>query len=370
MPMTPADHAGGAGGGRPRRTRVVTGGLAVGAAAVLVLVIAVTTAARPWQRHDGTPTAAGPTPGGAVAGLGGPSVPPTGAAVRTSGPATSQPPAAPAVSGWQPTFPIRAAFYYPWFPEAWRQAGMDPFTRYHPALGQYDGSSSSVLTGHVRALRYAGMQAGIASWWGPGSRTDRRVRPLLEAASGQRFRWSVYHEGEGQGDPTVARITADLIYLRDHYGKDPRFLRIDGRFVVFVYAQDHDGCAMAERWKRANTVRAYVVLKVFAGYRTCAAQPDGWHQYGPAKGASDHAPYSYSVSPGFWKATESTPRLARDIQSWRQAVRAMAASRARFQLITTFNEWGEGTSVEAADEWASPSGKGQYLDVLHQALGA
>ena len=43
----------------------------------------------------------------------------------------------------------------------------------------------------------------------------------------------------------------------------------------------------------------------------------------------------------------------------------MATSGARLQLIVSFNEWGEGSSVESADEWASPSGFGQYLDVLH-----
>jgi hypothetical protein len=33
--------------------------------------------------------------------------------------------------------------------------------------------------------------------------------------------------------------------------------------------------------------------------------------------------------------------------------------------VTTFNEWGEGTAVESATEWASPSGYGAYLDALH-----
>jgi hypothetical protein len=37
----------------------------------------------------------------------------------------------------------------------------------------------------------------------------------------------------------------------------------------------------------------------------------------------------------------------------------------RFQLITTFNEWGEGTAVESASEWATSSGYGTYLDILH-----
>lgn len=36
----------------------------------------------------------------------------------------------------------------------------------------------------------------------------------------------------------------------------------------------------------------------------------------------------------------------------------MAASKAQFQLVTTFNERGEGTAVEPATEWASVSGFG------------
>src|SRR6266545_4082498 len=204
---------------------------------------------------------------------------------------------------------------------------------------------------------------------GPGKRHRSPDRAAPRRSGRAELSLSVYYEAEGQGDPTVGQLTGDLTYLRDRYGSDPRFLRIDGRFVVFVYAEGHDGCAMADRWKRANTVGAYVVLKVFSGYRGCASQPDGWHQYGPAKDVSDHTPFAYSVSPGFWKASESTPRLARDPERWRVALRAMIASNARFQLVTTFNEWGEGTSVESATEWASPSGMGDYLDALHDILG-
>jgi hypothetical protein len=43
----------------------------------------------------------------------------------------------------------------------------------------------------------------------------------------------------------------------------------------------------------------------------------------------------------------------------------MVASREPWQLVTTFNEWGEGTAVESASEWSSASGYGAYLDVLH-----
>ncbi|HXD09165.1 MAG TPA: DNRLRE domain-containing protein, partial [Anaerolineales bacterium] len=121
-------------------------------------------------------------------------------------------------------------------------------------------------------------------------------------------------------------------------------------------------------WKQANTVGAYLVLKVFSGYRTCVSQPDSWHQYSPAVATDSQKGYSYAIAPGFWQKGLSV-RLARDLTRWNQNVRDMVASGAPFQLVTTFNEWGEGTSVEGATEWASSSGYGAYLDALHNNGG-
>jgi len=237
-----------------------------------------------------------------------------------------------------------------------------------PSLGYYDSSSVAVIKRHIRAMRWARIQAGISSWWGPGSLTDRRLARVLQITTRLHspFRWSVYYEAEAQGDPTTAQIRADLTYLRGRYGSNPAYLRLKGRFVVFVYADAGDGCGMVDRWKQANTVGAYVVLKVFPHYRSCPNQPDGWHQYAPAaSGADAEGSYSFSVSPGFWKADEASPRLPRSVSRWRRDVRRMVASRARFQLLTTFNEWGEGTEAESAAQWATRSGYGAYLDALH-----
>ena len=122
--------------------------------------------------------------------------------------------------------------------------------------------------------------------------------------------------------------------------------------------------AWSDRWKQANTVGAYIVLKVFSGYRLCASQPDSWHQYSPAVATDQQSGYSYSISPGFWLVGQSV-RLARDLTRWNQNIRDMVASGAPWQLVTTFSEWGEGTAVEPALEWSSASGNGQYLDALH-----
>jgi acid phosphatase type 7 len=271
------------------------------------------------------------------------------------------------LGGQEASLPIRAAFYYPWFPNAWKQRGLSPYTKYTPTAGTYDSGDRATIRSHIEAMRYGKIEAGIASWWGQGHHTDRRFPELLAVASagGRSFRWGAYYEGESRGDPSVEQIRADLEYLRSRYAGDPSYLRIGGKFVVFVYAGESDGCRMAERWKSANTVGAYVVLKVFPSYRSCPSQPEAWHQYAPAVDETQHLPWAASISPGFHLADDAQARLGRDLDRWRRNIRAMVASRARFQLVTTFNEWGEGTAVESAREWQSASGYGAFLDALH-----
>ncbi len=265
--------------------------------------------------------------------------------------------------------PIRAAFYYPWFPQAWRQQGLSLFTHYTPSLGLYSTRDHAVIERHIAAMQYGGIAAGIASWWGRGSATDRAFPDLLAVTNSMRsrFRWAIYYEPEGQGDPSVARIIADLEYIRGRYASNRAYLRVGRQFVVFVYTDGKDGAAMAERWVSANAAignRAYLSLKVFPGYRSIARPPQSWHQYAPAH-AEDAQLGSFAISPGFFKADEAAPRLPRDLARWRTSVEDMVASHAAWQLVATFNEWGEGTAVEDAGQWQTPSGAGAYLDTLH-----
>jgi hypothetical protein len=320
-----------------------------------VLVVTVSTATpAPTSTPTPAPTAS-PAPTATASLTPAPTAPPTATASPSSAP--SGPPTS--------ADPMRAAFYYPWFPEAWNQSRMDPYTHYHPSAGFYDGGNSAVVEAQIAAMQYARIGVGIASWWGQGSSTDGKMSMLLSTAAGTGFKWSIYYEPEGTTDPSATQIASDMAYINSHYGSNPSFYRIDGRPVIFVYAQPADGCGMAARWAQANASHAdYVVLKVFAGYTKCASQPDQWHQYSPAVAEDNQAGHSFSISPGFWLATGSV-RLARDPTRWQQEVRDMVASGEPWQLVTTFNEWGEGTAVESATEWASSSGYGAYLDALH-----
>ena len=55
-----------------------------------------------------------------------------------------------------------------------------------------------------------------------------------------------------------------------------------------------------------NMMAGHAVLKVFAGFASCASQPDDWHQYGPAD-AVHTVGDSFVISPGFW-ATNALPQ--------------------------------------------------------------
>ena len=212
-----------------------------------------------------------------------------------SDPAPDPDPSPPPTADYpQPAAPdgvLRAAFYYPWFPEAWDQKGIEPYTNYTPSIGFYDSGDTDVIAQHIDDMQYAGLQAGIASWWGRGTRTDGRVDALLAGAEKQDFLWSLYYEQEGSADPTVSEISADLDYL-SQYTDSTAFLRMDGKPVLFVYADPEDGADMASRWVRANNNRFFLVLKVFRGYRDVVPQPDLWHQYGPAVATDRQDDYS------------------------------------------------------------------------------
>ncbi len=269
---------------------------------------------------------------------------------------------------------VRAAFYYPWFVQTWGSNPADPLSVYHPSLGYYSSDDVAVIAKHIAAMRYANLDAAIVSWWGQGKQSEaKRIPLILQAAAGSSFKEALYYEKEGFGNPSATELSADLTYIQSHYTGHPNYLRRGGKPVIMAFADRTDGCAMVDRWKQANAGRFFVVLKVFAGYLGCAAQPDGWHQYAPALAADSQSGLSFSVSPGFWLKGEAGPRLVRDPSRWAADIQRMVASKAPFQLVTTFNEWGEGTAVESSDRmangspggWASTSGYGRYIDLLH-----
>src|SRR5919201_815884 len=148
----------------------------------------------------------------------------------------------PAADTTQPSFPIHATFYYAWYPEAWTRDRIFPYTLFHPTLDYYSADDATVVREQTDAMLYAHLNAAIYSWWRPSGYppTDERFWRYLAAARTTPLRWAVYYEPEGYADPSVAQIRADLQYIRDRYADVPSYLKVNGRFVVFVYGDRGD----------------------------------------------------------------------------------------------------------------------------------
>ncbi|HEX8702284.1 MAG TPA: Calx-beta domain-containing protein, partial [Myxococcaceae bacterium] len=263
------------------------------------------------------------------------------------------------------TLPLRAAFYSASYPEAWQVGGQSPHDT--PVLGHYDSSSQSVVDAHLAALDAAKVRVSIASWWGQGLHQENSRIPLLLERTRARpssLRWALAYEKEGLGTPSVTELQADLNYIRRTYATDSAYAILNGKPVLFVRNADDTTCEVADRWAAANQAYGFhLILQAFPGSQNCVSQPAGWYPYAPALAESRQAGSAFVISPGYWKADEPTPRLARDVARWRQNIRNMLASGEPWQLITTFNEWGQGTAVEEANGWTSAS-HGAYLDAL------
>jgi Glycosyl hydrolase family 99 len=301
-----------------------------------------------------------------------PSTAPRAATTRTAAPrsaTTAKPKPAPAPP--PPPSGFTAAFYYGWYPSSFSNPG----TKYHPTAGQYSSNDPATVKNQIDQMRYAGMQAGIFSWWGAASspglpygyqQVDRAFGVALQAAHGTPFQWAVYFESGSPafGDRSTAGLQSYMTYIRDHYANDPNYLHMAGRPVIFVWPNAGDGCDMVQRWHDAN-IGFYIVQKRFTGWQSCQGAADSWHEYSPNVYSSVLNPYSYAVSPGFNRYDSQGPYLARDPAQFDKAVAAMAAAAVQWKLVTTFNEWGEGTAVEPAAEWGNT-----YLDILHAHLGS
>lgn len=311
------------------------------------------------------------------------SQPPATSSLTITGTGTSATHTTPLTLTVSPLGVIRAAFYYPWYPEAWNQQGQNPFTNYTPARGFYTTNVPTV-TAQIADMEYGGITLGIASWFGQGTLTDRHWPALMQAARGTGFTWAPYYEPGLNDDLAPQQIADDLHYIETTYGGPGSALAsLPGQGMpVFVYNADDtttaDGCLSVARWNQVQQIMAqqfgeqiYVNLKVFSGFTTCPGVSgiEGWHQYGPDAGQNDFVKTptdgGYTISPGFWKSAVpygTGTFLARDLARWRASVAAMNASGAKWQLITTYNEWGEGTAIESSAGCRSPAPAGTLCD--------
>jgi serine/threonine protein kinase len=299
-------------------------------------------------------------------------------------------PSYPPVVGEDPS-PDVGAFYYPWYGSAdiegdwyhWQDESTESFSDilsdYYPILEPYSSMHLDVIAQHFAWLRQAGVGFIVSSWWGENSHEDKAVPLLLEM--GERYGIKVAFHLEPYEGFTPEQLVHNVRYLYETYGDHPAFYRTteskfwiqDDRPKGLFFLREptipfgEEDYVDYEYWLGAideihNMPDGGIVIAetLDAGW-LYFSQFDGIYNYALLEPNFDYAVripmYSWyvpGVIPGFSCRRVGCPDdlyLPRDngetynIQ-WQAAL--FTSTRPDLVIISSFNQWHEGTQIEPA----------------------
>lgn len=275
------------------------------------------------------------------------------------------------------------AFYYPWYGNPRGPTGSwfhwDPYNHYAstdtPLLGYYDSLSDTVVQQHMQWAADFGVDVFISSWWGIDSFEDNALNPILETALDCGIEITVYLEASwaaqnASEEDRIDIFAAELNYLLDTYGHHPAFLKQNDLPVIFIYGYPLSLLPL-EAWKNVlNQVTSDALFIADTFTPEALTVFDGCHTYNPVTlseeetdrmywTASIQAYYSSrifaaTVVPGYDDRIIRDPgiHVPREDGAFYASRWSIATANApHWILITSWNEWHEGTEIEPSLEY-------------------
>ena len=290
------------------------------------------------------------------------------------------------------------AFYYPWYgiPEGPGGAGRTVHwgkidvanhdvaaSTHYPTLGAYDSHDPKVIDQHCQWAKAAHIDTFIVSWWGHGDYSDRAMPKILEACERHGLAACIYYETVPK--PQTAEAAAkDIIRLLEKYGSHKAHLKVDGKPVVFIYGRAIGQLGLMGWLEAVKLINAgyrggavligdqfsYGAARVFAGVHTynTAGSLAGRSLADAQKWATGTYPswvqladgagkiVAITVIPGYDDTKIRKPGLAVERHDgelyrvqWEQAI----AADPHWVLVTSFNEWHEGSEIEPSLQYGS-----------------
>ena len=276
------------------------------------------------------------------------------------------------------------------YPEGFHDPDNDDIgANFFPELGAYSSADPAVLAEHMKQIKLSGAGVIAVSWYPPGLAdengppSDQMIMPILEAAAKEDLKVTLHIEP--YPEMNVENLRDNIQYVVEHYLDHPAFYtrRIGNRDLPLYYIYDSYRI-IPEQWQRLLSSKGDVSVRntdldgLFIGllveFRHRAeikrAKFDGFYPYFGAngfsygsswknwKGLQDYAQrnsllFIPSIGPGYvdtrirpWNAQTTRERRRGSYygMGWRTALNFNP----KCISITSFNEWHEGTQIEAA----------------------
>jgi len=284
------------------------------------------------------------------------------------------------------------AFYYPWYgtPDGpsgewvhWNPNRAHHDSAHDPAYGLYDSNDPETVRRHIREAKSAGIDGFIASWWGRHGFEDRAFDVLAQVAAEEDYLITIYYEIAD----TPLDIVIDLTYFLNRHGDNTALLRVDDKPVVFFYVRVTSKFSLPQ-WESVFDRLAGRNLPIFALADGLSAEFleafDGIHTYNPVGLSLQEASTQYTaasllaraqdqlfaatVIPGYDEAYKNptfTYLDREDGETYRSFWAVARESLAHWVLITSYNEWHEGSEIEPSLEYGTT-----YLQITSEQAWA
>jgi len=260
------------------------------------------------------------------------------------------------------------AFYYAWYDESvWQKPLAD-----QPSA-PYTSTDPAAIERHVAWAQQAGIDALVQSWYGPqteNNQTEPNFSKLLDISSQKGFAAAVDFEVRSPFFHSESDVIAALQHLLGVHAAHPAYLRVSGKPVVFFWRQDR---YPIETWisirNAVDPQRSSIWIS--EGVNLDYLGPfDGNHLYSVAWDAQPgqvlerwgQRVHDWSVEQNtfkYWVGTVmpgyndyATGRANAFVQDraggdyYRLCWQGVIQSAADMVVITSFNEWLEGTQIE------------------------
>lgn len=276
------------------------------------------------------------------------------------------------------------AFYYAWYDEnSWTADKVPDFP-----TPRYLSRDRATIERHVSQARGAGIDALVQAWFGPANPTEDNLITLLDVAQSSGLRVSVDFEVNSPYYANRTQMVAGLRHLISTHAAHPAFLRYQGKPVIFFWRNQNYTIA---DWRaiRAEVDPNRTTFWVGEGIdESYLAEFDGHHLYSVAWSADPVTQLNkfgnrvraaeQRWGDKLWVATAMPgyddtrlPRadaFRRDRANgnyYRETFRGAATSQADWVIITSFNEWGEGTYIEPSEAYGD-----SYLTLTGELIRA
>jgi glycoprotein endo-alpha-1,2-mannosidase len=253
------------------------------------------------------------------------------------------------------------AFYYPWYEENWLHNDSQ-LVAHQPVNGFYNSSDESMIQNHILTAKNTGIDGFIVSWWGRNSFTDKNFKKMLSLSESLGFKNSLYLETAN----SLEDLRDNLNYIETTYTNYSSFLKIKGSPVMFIFSRILDKLpldslvTLAHKFTIINHGFSYSNLKGFSGFHEYLLLEKNletikWKYAHAAQIANrENKIMAATVMPGYDDRRIRNPGSYIDRKSgayYKGIWKAALYCNPDLILITSFNEWFEGTEIEPSIEY-------------------